>query len=114
MCKVIDSDAERLYILQEQIVPTHLEEIKSLKKHLSIISFTPEALTLFANLKESSLEVIEGIELLRAIENNLTIGTFALSGDSFSVDIGEEYANAISAMKNDVLFKKYALNEPSD
>ena len=69
---------------------------------------------MFADFKESPLEKIEGIELLRALENNLSIGTPELFGDSFSVDIGQEYANAISAMKNDILFQKYALNEPSD
>ena len=45
------------------------------------------------------------------IENNLTIGTFELSGDSFSVDTGQDYANALEAMKSDKLFQQYSLDE---
>ena len=113
ICKVIDIDGKVIYLTRANC-PYPFRGNQSFKKYLSIISFTPEALTTFADLKESPLEKIEGIELLRAIENNLSIGTFALFGNSFSVDIGQEYANAISAMKNDVLFQKYALNKPSD
>jgi len=111
--KVIDSDGKVIYLTRANC-PYPFRGNQILKKHLSIISFTPEALLMYADLKESPLEKVEGVELLRAIENNLTIGTFALSGDSFSVDIGQEYAHAISAMKNDSLFQKYAPNEPSN
>jgi len=81
---------------------------------LSIISFTPNALRMYAEMPESPLERVEGVELLRAIENNLTIGTFELSGDSFSVDVGQDYANAIIAMKKDQLFNStnYFINRP--
>ena len=40
--------------------------------------------------------------------------TLVLKGDSFSVDVGQEYAQAISIMKNDSLFQEYAQNEPSN
>ena len=66
---------------------------------------------MYSKMSESVLERIEGVELLRAIENNLTIGTFELSGDSFSVDVGQDYVNAIDAMKDDRLFQKYSLDE---
>ena len=39
-----------------------------LYKHLSIISFKPEALIKFSKSKIAHLEKIEGIELLRALE----------------------------------------------
>ena len=42
-------------------------------KHLSIISFKPEALVKFAKAKKSRLEKIEDIELLRALEIGLKI-----------------------------------------
>ena len=66
---------------------------------------------MYAKMPESALERAEGVELLRAIENNLTIGTFELSGDSFSVDTGQDYANALEAMKSDKLFQQYSLDE---
>ena len=43
--------------------------------------------------------------------SSLTIGTFELSGDSFSVDTGQDYANALEAMKSDKLFQQYSLDE---
>jgi len=51
--------------------------------------------------KESYLEKIEGIELLRALENNLSIGTFSIKSNTFSVDIKEDYLRAIEAFKKD-------------
>jgi 3-deoxy-manno-octulosonate cytidylyltransferase (CMP-KDO synthetase) len=108
--KVVDSDGKVLYLTRANC-PYPFRGESQIKKHLSIISFTPKALSMYAKMPESALERIEGVELLRAIENNLTIGTFELSGDSFSVDVGQDYVNAIDAMKDDRLFQKYSLDE---
>lgn len=110
ICKVVDVGGKVIYLTRANC-PYPFRGNQSLKKYLSIISFTPEALLMFADFKESPLEKIEGIELLRAIENNLSVGTLELFGDSFSVDTGQEYASAISAMKNDSLFQKYSHGE---
>ena len=56
-------------------------------KHLSIISFKPNALTKFCKSKQTRLERIEGVELLRAIEIGLKVKTTIIKGNSFSVDI---------------------------
>jgi len=101
--KVVDSDGKVIYLTRASCPHSFSSEVQY-KKHLSIISFTPNALKKYAGMQKSQLESIEGVELLRAIENNLSIGTFELSGDSFSVDVGQDYANAITAMKKDKLF----------
>ena len=44
------------------------------------------------------LEKIEGIELLRALENDLNIGTFISKGTSFSVDVNDDLLKAINIM----------------
>ena len=77
------------------------------KKHLSVISFTKTALIKFSKLKPSFHEKIEGIELLRAIENNIRVGTFKSSSSSFSVDVKEDLNRALKFMKNDKIKKKY-------
>jgi len=51
--------------------------------------------------------MIESIELLRAIENNLNLGSTTLRGDSFSIDVINDYKNALIAFKNDKIKKKY-------
>ena len=61
---------------------------------MSIISFKPEALKKFATLPIGSLEKAEGVELLRALENGLTLGTVVFEGSSFSVDVEEDYIKA--------------------
>jgi len=78
-----------------------------MNKHLSIISFKPEALKRFALNKETPLEKIEDIELLRALEINIKIKTVKLQGDSFSVDVLADYLKAKKKMSNDKFFKKY-------
>ena len=75
-------------------------------KHLSIISFKPEALKKFFFSKQTKLEKIEGVELLRALELGIQIKTLILKGDSFSVDIKQDYKKAKNFMKRDKFFKQ--------
>lgn len=76
-------------------------------KHLSIVSFKPKALKDFSKVGVSNLEKIESVELLRALENQFKVGTFKLIGDSFSVDIKEDFEKAKKQMKNDKIRKFY-------
>ena len=76
-------------------------------KHLSIISFKSEALRHYSTLEPSNLELAESIELLRAIENGMVVGTIHLEGDSFSVDIKQDFDKAIEHMAVDEIRKRY-------
>ena len=80
-------------------------------KHLSIISFTPSSLKKFCESKQTFLEKIEGIELLRAIELNMKIKTLLLEGDSFSVDVKKDFIKAKKYILKDDISKKYLKNE---
>ena len=44
------------------------------------------------------MEKIEGIELLRAIENDLSIGTFEAKSSSFGVNVKQDLLRAINEM----------------
>lgn len=79
------------------------------KKHLSIISFLPSALKKFNQYSKTPLEKVEDIELLRAIEIGLKIKTFELKGDSFSIDILDDYKKAITKFQLDKIFPKYKI-----
>ena len=76
-------------------------------KHLSIISFKPRALKKFASFPIGSLEKAEGIELLRALENGLALGTVVFEGSSFSVDVEEDYIKAKEIILKDETRKRY-------
>lgn len=76
-------------------------------KHLSIISFQPNALQKFSQLTATPMEIIEGVELLRALEHGMVIGTTILSGNSFSIDIKEDYSRAKVEILTDPIRKHY-------
>ena len=75
---------------------------------MSIISFKKKALIKYSSAKKSNLEKIEDIELLRALEIGLKIKTINLIGDSFSVDVMEDFIKAKEKFKTDKIFKKYS------
>ena len=72
-------------------------------KHLSIISFNPESLLKFGSLPLGELEAVEGVELMRGLENEMSIGTLLLTGESLAVDIEENY----EMVKTKILFDRY-------
>jgi 3-deoxy-manno-octulosonate cytidylyltransferase (CMP-KDO synthetase) len=74
------------------------------KKHLSIIAFRMDALLKFASSKPTPLEEIEGIELLRALEIGLKVGTFEEYGETLSVDTQEDYERVQRLMTRDEIF----------
>ena len=104
---VVNKKKEVLYMSRNKIPFDAKSKSKSFLKHLSIISFKPEALIKFAKSKKSNLEKIEDIELLRAIELGLKIKTIELEGDSFSVDVIEDYSRAKDRMLKDKYLKIY-------
>ena len=75
---------------------------------MSIISFKKDALINYSSSKKSNLEKIEDIELLRALEIGLKIKTLDLVGDSFSVDVIEDFIKAKEKFKTDKILKKYS------
>ena len=82
-----DKNLNVLYFSRSKIPYGFRKKNKFLDKHLSIISFKPEALLKFAKSKQTKLEKFEGIELLRALEIGLKIKSPTLSGDSFAVEV---------------------------
>ena len=108
ICKVVHDVNFRILYLSRAVLPSPFKSRPDFYlKHLSVISFKPEALQYYAKLQPSSLELAEGIELLRAIENGMMVGTVILKGDSFSVDIKQDFERAIEHMAVDEIRKKY-------
>ena len=105
--KVVATDDGSVLYLSRSSAPFYFrKKEKTLLKHLSIISFKPEALKKFFFSKQTKLEKIEGVELLRALELGIQIKTLILKGDSFSVDIKQDYKKAKNFMKRDKFFKQ--------
>ena len=106
--KVIMSEKKKvLYLTRAKAPYVYSSKPKFFYKHMSIISFKRNALINFNKLKQTKFEKIEGIELLRAIENNYEVGSFLINKDIFSVDVKKDVLRAIDLMPNDPIRKKY-------
>lgn len=107
LIKVVTNKKNDVMYLSRNKIPFEAKNKAFFLKHLSIISFKPSALLKFAKSNQTSLEKIEDIELLRALEIGLKIKTVKLKGDSFSVDVKEDYKRAKDRMNKDKFFKLY-------
>ena len=106
--KLIADKKKRVIYFSRSIIPyPYKVKPKFYLKHMSIISFNKKSLELFSSLKESSIEKVEGIELMRALENKMKIGTFKINKDIFSVDIKKDYLKSKKLMPFDKLRRKY-------
>jgi 3-deoxy-manno-octulosonate cytidylyltransferase (CMP-KDO synthetase) len=108
LVKVIFSDNGKIIYFSRAKVPYDYKN-KDVKyyRDLSIISFLPMALKKYNQMKMGKIEKIEGIELIRALENNLNLGTFIIHGSSFAVDVNEDLMRAIGIMPKDKIRKLY-------
>ena len=104
---VKDKNLRVIYLSRLKVPYDFKKKLHYLNKHLSIISFKPNALAKFASFKPTYLEKIEGIELLRALEIGLKIKSPNLHGDSFAVEEKKDYLKAIKYIKTDKYFKFY-------
>ncbi len=104
---VCDKNNYVLYLSRANIPFEFKTNTKKVKKHLSIISFKPKALESFAKSKKTTLESIEDIELLRALELGMKIKTLSLKGDSFSVDVHKDFIKASKFLSSDKYLKLY-------
>lgn len=108
--KVISNVKNEVMYLSRSAIPFEFKSLnKYINKHLSIISFKPDSLKSFSEHKKTPLEKIEDIELLRALEIGQKIKTLKLTGDSFSVDVLEDYIKAKKKMTLDKFFKFYKI-----
>ena len=105
--KLVSVKNKVLWMSRKNIPQSFGSKSNSFKKHLSIIVFKNSMLQKFYKLNQSYHEKLESIELLRAIENEMRVGTIELKGDSFSVDIKQDYLKAVEFLKKDKIKKKY-------
>jgi 3-deoxy-manno-octulosonate cytidylyltransferase (CMP-KDO synthetase) len=97
--KVVTDINGRVLYLSRSKIPFHYNKSVEYFKHLSIISFSPDSLDRYARLTLAPLESIEGVELLRAIENGMYVQTIKLTGDSFSIDTSDDLERALKRVE---------------
>ena len=106
--KLINDINNKVIYFSRSIIPYPFQNKKKFyNKHMSIISFNKKTLDKFPKLKMGELEKLEGVELMRCIENKISVGTFKVNKDIFSVDIKKDYLKSVSLMPLDPFRKKY-------
>jgi len=108
LIKVVFSKRGKIIYFSRAKVPFDYNN-KNIKyfKDLSIVSFKPNALKKYCEVKIGEIEKKEGIELIRALENDISMGTFVIKGSSFSVDAKQDLMRAINVMPRDPIRKRY-------
>jgi 3-deoxy-manno-octulosonate cytidylyltransferase (CMP-KDO synthetase) len=104
--KIVESAGKIIYLTRAD-APYGFLKSCDIKKHLSIIGFRASALKHFAILEPTPLEQIEGVELLRALEGGINIGTYEEFGETLAVDTKEDYQRVQRLMGQDLIFNKY-------
>jgi 3-deoxy-manno-octulosonate cytidylyltransferase (CMP-KDO synthetase) len=108
--RVLSSITNRIMYLSRAKIPyNYKNSLSFVDKHVSVITFSYSGLMKYKKLKPSPIEVIEDIELLRAIENDMNVFSYKIKEKSFSVDINDDYLKAKIAMNDDPYRKKYKL-----
>lgn len=106
--KIIDNDDGKILYLSRADVPFYFRQKKSfLKKHLDFISFKKNSLLDYCKLKKTKNEIIEGVELLRAIDNGFEVGTVKINTDVFSINTKLDLKKAKLIMKKCIIRTKY-------
>jgi 3-deoxy-manno-octulosonate cytidylyltransferase (CMP-KDO synthetase) len=108
-CKIISNQKNQVLYITRADAPFnyHNKKKKFFKRHLDFISLKTSVLKKFTKLKNREIEKYENIELLRALENNYSLGTFCVSEDIYSINTPEDLVNAKKKFKDDKFFKKY-------
>jgi 3-deoxy-manno-octulosonate cytidylyltransferase (CMP-KDO synthetase) len=108
--KIYSNKNNKILYMSRNDIPYNFYKKKiSLKRHQDFISFKKKSLLKFSKLNRSYLENLEGIELLRALENNMDLGTFKIRDENpvSSINTKQDYINGKKRMKFDSIKNKY-------
>ena len=91
-----------IYMSRSDIPYEYFSKTNYFKRHQDFISFKPSALNKFCKSKPTPLEKIEGIELMRALEIKLNIGTYLIKENNFvdSINTKSDLNSAIKIFRN--------------
>jgi 3-deoxy-manno-octulosonate cytidylyltransferase (CMP-KDO synthetase) len=95
---VKDKNDFALYFSRSIIPYPRYETDQFYYKHLGLYAYTKDFLFEFANLPKSHLEMVEGLEQLRALENGYRIKVVETSFDTIGIDTPEDLDKAKAAM----------------
>ena len=105
---VVDNDEFALYFSREPI-PSRRKGVLDVPmfKQVCIIPFDRDFLLEYNTMKQTPLEIIESVDMMRILENGMKVKMIYTQNESYSVDTPADLENVINVMKNDSLIKSY-------
>lgn len=105
---VVDRNDFAMYFSREPI-PSRKKGAKNIpmNKQVCIIPFTRDFLIQFTDLEPTPLEIVESVDMLRAMEHGFKIKMVPTDVITYSVDTQEDLAEVEKLMKDDKLLKEY-------
>lgn len=105
---VIDDHQDVLYMSRSPIPSNTRNLIGARLKQVAIMPFRKKFLLDFQNMTPTPLEIVESIELLRAVEHGVKVRTVKSPFRTVSVDTEPDRQEAEAAMRNDKFYPLYA------
>jgi 3-deoxy-manno-octulosonate cytidylyltransferase (CMP-KDO synthetase) len=110
---VIDKEHFALYFSREPIPSwKKTAEDVPMMKQVCIIPFRRPFLTQFSKLEPTPLEIIESVDMLRALEHGYKVKMALSNDDTYSVDTKEDLDKVSGIMIDDDLFRQYSGKKP--
>ena len=105
---VIDNNENALYFSREPI-PSRKKGVAEVPmyKQVCIMPFQRDYLLEFNETKQTTLEIIESIDMLRTLENGDTVKMVYANNTTYSVDTKQDLDKVEKQMKEDSLVKEY-------
>jgi 3-deoxy-manno-octulosonate cytidylyltransferase (CMP-KDO synthetase) len=105
---VVDKKSDALYFSREPI-PSWKKGAKEVPmlKQVCIIPFRRDFLLKFNKLKRTPLEIIESIDMLRAMENGYKVRMVFTEFESYSVDTQQDLLDVAHLLESDPLVAEY-------
>ena len=109
---ILDKYSNAMYFSREPI-PSRKKGFLDVPmyKQICSIPFRRDFLIEFSKMKRTPLEIIEGIDMNRILENVANVRMVYSEDESFSVDCKEDLEKVREIMQNDPLLKKYIYDD---
>jgi 3-deoxy-manno-octulosonate cytidylyltransferase (CMP-KDO synthetase) len=104
---VCDLAGRILYLSREAIPSPRRMDNDLCFQQTGIIGFSYEALTKFSSLEQTPLEQIESVDMLRFIENGITVKAVKIPRETIGVDTPDDLKRSEALLAQDPLVKKY-------
>ena len=115
--KAVLSNNERLIYLTRQAIPSSTFDIDkeaTFFRQTCVMAFRGDFLQQFCLMPQSNLELVEGIDMLRLIQNDYPIACSIIDDATYPVDVPDDIQTIETLFENDQWFAKYRVSGADD